>query len=134
MKKQYETVRVQYDDEAGRREDAQNAQAQLGELTEELNNRQSQLEVAARDRDQKQLQADRCFDIKPLTDADILGTAIDPRPLFSLYAMGGLAVLFTLITIYASRRAAERRPGRTSPADAPSHQEDADDDRHMMPA
>jgi hypothetical protein len=134
-KKAYDAVRVQYDDEAGRREDAQAAQAQMEELTEELNNRSSELEVAVRDRDQKQLQADRCFDIRPPTDADVLATSVDPRQVYSLYAMGGLAVLFTLLTIAASRRAAERRPGRGAGKMGPAtNQQDADDDRHALPA
>jgi pSer/pThr/pTyr-binding forkhead associated (FHA) protein len=136
LRKQYETVRVQYDQEAGQHEDAENARAQMAELNEELNNRQSQLEVAVRDRDQKQLQADQCFDIKPLTDADVVGTSIDPRPLFSLYAMGSLAVLFTILTIVASRRAGERRPGRsaTTVKVEARRTEEEDDDRHILPA
>jgi hypothetical protein len=49
--------------------------------------------------------------------------------------MGGLAVLFTLLTIAASRRAAERRPGRGAGKMGPAtNQQDADDDRHALPA
>jgi hypothetical protein len=134
-KKDYEAIRVQYDTEAGQHEDADSARMQMAELTQELNNQQNQLEVAVRDRDQKQLQADRCFDIRPLTDADVLGTAVDPRQIYSLYAMGGLAVLFTLLTIAASRRAAERRPGRgAGKADSRGDRHETDDETHALPA
>jgi pSer/pThr/pTyr-binding forkhead associated (FHA) protein len=113
-KQAYDAVRMQYDDEAGRHEDAQTARANMVEMAQDLKDRTAQLEIAIRDRDQKQADADRSFDLKPLDEAtDITGTENNPRRDYSLYSIAGLAVIFALIAIAAlyreSSRAADRR-------------------------
>ena len=102
-KQAYDRVRVEYDQQAGHREDAASARARIAELTDELQNRTSQLDLSIRDRDQKQAQANRSFDIQPLADADITGTQVDPRRDYCLYAIPALAILFAILTYAASR-------------------------------
>jgi pSer/pThr/pTyr-binding forkhead associated (FHA) protein len=126
----YDAIRVQYDDQVGRHEDAQNARAQAAEYSQELQSRTSQLEIEIRDRDQKQSEAERSFDIKPFSDADLMGTSNDPRPDLSLYAIAGLAVIFAFVTFAASHRGAtEIVPLKSRPR--PAVNADEDDQRAM---
>jgi pSer/pThr/pTyr-binding forkhead associated (FHA) protein len=126
-KQAYDAVRVQYDDEAGRHEDAQTARANIAGLSEDLKNRSAQIDIAIRDRDQKQSDADHSFDLKPLDEAgDITGTENNPRRDYSLYSIAGLALIFALVAIAAlyreSSKAANHRRG-----------EDLADDEQALP-
>jgi pSer/pThr/pTyr-binding forkhead associated (FHA) protein len=126
-KQAYDTVRVQYDEEAGRHDDAQTARANLAGLTEDLKNRSAQLDIAIRDRDQKQSEADHSFDIKPLDElSDITGTENNPRRDYSLYSIAGLAVIFALIAIAALYRESSKAAGHR-------RGEDLADDEQALP-
>jgi hypothetical protein len=124
----YDAIRVQYDDESGKHQDAQNAKSQAEELNQELTSRTNQLEIDIRDRDQKQAAVARSYDLKPFSDADITGTAVDPRRDYSLYSIAGLAILFALVALIASHR------NSTELVPVNPHDSMHGDDEQAMPA
>jgi pSer/pThr/pTyr-binding forkhead associated (FHA) protein len=103
-KKAYDALWMDYENQASLREDAETAEATLVDLNAQLAKAADRVDTAVRDREQKASLAERSFDIKPLSEGDILGSAIDPRWNYSLYAVGGLAVVFALATFAASHQ------------------------------
>ncbi len=68
----------------------------------------TELEAAQRDRDEKLADADHAFDIKPITDADVIAAApADPRMMYSLFVLGAGVVLLAGLT-FVSHAAAHR--------------------------
>ena len=100
--KAYDAARVKYRDAAGRREDAQVAQAGLKNLNDELQRAAVGLEAAVRDRDLKQVAAGNAYTIKPFDEAkDIQFTTVDRRKDYWSYSLAGLALLFAILVFAA---------------------------------
>jgi pSer/pThr/pTyr-binding forkhead associated (FHA) protein len=89
------------------------AQTRKMHLLDDQRAADAQLEAAQRTRDDKQSAAQRAFDIRPITAADVIATApIDPRMTDSIFAViAGLAAaaLLMLISHFAAEQAFRRR-------------------------
>jgi pSer/pThr/pTyr-binding forkhead associated (FHA) protein len=80
----------------------------------------TQLESAARDRDEKQSAAEHAFDIKPIGDFDVIVTSpADQRMMYSLYILGAgviaLAAMTFLSHITAQHSSRSKHPGQSHP-------------------
>jgi pSer/pThr/pTyr-binding forkhead associated (FHA) protein len=103
-KNSYDAARLDYDQAAGRVDDAQAATVRLSELKQELKSRSDERDAAVTDADRKQAAADRTFDIQPLDPtAVVVVPETDPRREYSLMSVAVLAVLFAAVAILIPR-------------------------------
>jgi pSer/pThr/pTyr-binding forkhead associated (FHA) protein len=110
-KNAYDAARIEFDDLNARQRDAQAATASMQLDKDQLDQQKRTLEVLQRQSQQKQAEANVSFDIKPISDLDVVSTSSDPRRDYSTYAIVGLAVIFAFLVLTASG---------SSPAESPS--------------
>jgi chromosome segregation ATPase len=107
-KSTYGEVLLVFEEKQAERDAAEAAQQKKISLLDTQQTANTELEAAQRDRDEKQAAAEHAFDIKPITDADVIAAATtDPRMMYSLIVLGAGVVLLAGLT-FASHTAAHR--------------------------
>ncbi len=97
-----------FDEKQAEHRKAEAAQQRKINLLDAQRAASTEFEAAQRDRDEKQAAAEHAFDIRPLTDADVIAAApADPRMMYSLLVLGAGVVLLAGLT-FVSHSAAHR--------------------------
>jgi hypothetical protein len=118
----YDEFLTVFEEKQTQRKAAEAAQQKKINLMDAQTSTHAELEAAQRDRDEKLAAAAHAFDIKPVTDGDVIAAApSDPRMMYSLYVLGAGVVLLAGLT-FASHSAAHRAhqlgtPGHHEPPD-----------------
>jgi hypothetical protein len=140
----YNAARVDFDNQSARHADADAAMGSIQLAKDQLVQQNRALDQLRRQRDETQARADRSFDIKPFAESDVTSTSTDSRRDYCIYAIVGLAVMFTFLVLAASQPASAEAPAASrfiavagaeaKPPEAEQAPHDPDDDAEMLTA
>ena len=107
-RKAYGDVLLVFEEKQAERDAAEAAQQRKINLLDAQRTARSELETAQRDRDEKQSAAERAFDIKPISEGNVIAAGpTDERMMYSLWVLGAGVVALAGLT-FVSHTAAHR--------------------------